>query len=58
MVTESLKNGILIPVDTSKESDFNFDFKYISFIKFSLTHQKLNARENWPYFQKKGETPL
>ena len=41
--TKTLKNGILIPIATSKESHFNADFKYISFIKFSLTHQKLPA---------------
>ena len=41
--TKTLKNGILIPIATSKESHFNADFKYISFIKFSLTHQKLRA---------------
>jgi hypothetical protein len=28
-------------IDTSKEPDFNADFKYLSFIKLSLTHQKL-----------------
>ena len=43
IVTKTLKNGILIPIPTSKESHFNADFKYISFIKFSLTHQKLRA---------------
>jgi len=43
IVTKTLKNGILIPKSTSKESHFNTDFKYISFIKFSLTHQKLRA---------------
>ena len=43
IVTKTLKNGILIPIATSKESHFNADFKYISFIKFSLTHQKLRA---------------
>ena len=37
---------------TLKESHFNVDFKYISFIKFNLTHQKLRARENLPYFRK------
>ena len=57
MVTETLKNGILIPIDTSKESDFNSDFKYISFIKFNLTHQKLRAWENLADFRKKGERP-
>ena len=41
IVTKTLKNGILIA--TSKESDFNADCKYITFIKFSLTHQKLRA---------------
>ena len=39
IVTKTLKNGILIPIDTSKESDFYVDFKYISFIKFSLTNK-------------------
>jgi hypothetical protein len=30
IVTETLKNGILIPIDTSKEADFYFtDFKHI-----------------------------
>jgi hypothetical protein len=43
MVTKTLENGILIPIDTSKESDFNADFKYISFIKFGSTYQKLRA---------------
>ena len=43
IVTKTLKNGILIPIAISKESHFNAGFKYISFIKFSLTHQKLRA---------------
>ena len=41
VVTETPKNGILIPIVTSKESHFNANFKYISFIRVSLTHQKL-----------------
>ena len=41
--TKTLKNRILITIAKSKESHFNADFKYISFIKFSLTHQKLRA---------------
>ena len=45
----------MILKDTSKESNFYADFKYISFIKFSFTHQKLRASENLPYFGK-GET--
>ena len=43
IVNETLKTGILILKDTSKESDLYADFKYISFIKFSLCHQKLRA---------------
>ena len=43
IVNETVKNGILIARDTSKESDSYADFKYISFIKFSLCHQKLQA---------------
>ena len=57
IVNETLKNGISMLKDKSKESDFYADFKYISFIKFSLRHQKLRARENLPYFGKQGETP-
>ena len=52
IVTKTLKNWILISIATSKESHFNPDFKYISFIKFSLTHQKLRAWENLPYLRK------
>ena len=52
IVTKTLKNGILIPIAISKELHFNAGFKYISFIKFSLTHQKLRACENLRYFRK------
>jgi len=52
IVTKTLKNWILISIATSKESHFYADFKYISFIKFSLTHQKLGAWENLPYLGK------
>ena len=43
IVNESLKNGILILIDTSKESDFYDDFKYMGLTKFSLTYEKLQA---------------
>ena len=43
IVTRTLKNGILVPIATSKELHFNAYFKYISFIKFGLKHQKLRA---------------
>ena len=52
VVAKTQKNRILIPTHTSKESHINADFKYISFIKFSLTHQKLGAWENLRYFRK------
>ena len=55
IVNETLKNGILILKDISKELDFHADFKYISFIQFSLCHQKLRAWENLPFF---GKHPL
>ena len=45
--TKTLKNGILIPIATSKELHFNPDFKYISFIKFSLTHQSYEPMKIW-----------
>jgi hypothetical protein len=57
MVTETLKNGIFIPIDTSKESDFNTDFKCISLFEFSFTHQKLCAWENLADFRKKRKRP-
>ena len=41
IVTKTLKNRILIPIVKAKGSNFNF--KYISLIKFSLTYQKLRA---------------
>ena len=56
MVTETLKNGILIPIVTSKESHFNVDFKYISFIKIRYTYQKLSLRK-LTHFRKEGDTP-
>ena len=43
IVNETLKNGISILKDISKELDFSADFKYINFIKFSLCRQKLRA---------------
>ena len=43
IVTKTLKNGILIPIATSKELHFNAEFKHKSFIKFSPNHQKLRA---------------
>ena len=42
----------------SKELEFYADFKYLSFIKFNLTHQRLRTRENLPDFWKKGKHPL
>ena len=55
MVTKTQKNGILIPIATSKESHFNADFKYISFIKFSLTYQKLKENVEFCIFCQKAD---
>ena len=56
---KTLKNGVLISIATSKELHFNADFKYVSLIKSSLTHQKSRAWENLPYFKKiGGKQPL
>ena len=52
IVAKTLKSGILIPIVTSKESNFNADFKYISVINISYTHQKLRAWETLPHFRK------
>ena len=52
IVKETLKSGVLILIDISKELDFYADFKYISFNTFSLAHQKLGAWENLPCFGK------
>jgi hypothetical protein len=59
MVTETLENGILIQIDTSQESDFNADFKYISFIKFNQVKPiKSYAPEKiWLIFKKGRNTP-
>ena len=43
IVNQTLKNGILILKDRSKESDFDADFKYIIFIKLNLTYQQLRS---------------
>ena len=58
IVTETLKNGILIPIVTSKEPHFNADFKYISFIKISYTHQKLRAWKICLILENRGKHPL
>ena len=41
--------------DISKESYFYADLEYVSFIKFSLCHQKLRAWEKFALFWKIGE---
>jgi len=58
IVTEIFKNRIMILIDTSKESDFFPDFKYLSFIKFILTLEKLQALEYLPCFQNSRKHPI
>ena len=58
MVTETLENRILIPIDTSKESDFNADFKYMNFIKFSLNQSSYAPEKIWLILEKSEKDPL
>ena len=55
-MTKTLKNGIMMPIDSLKESNFYAGFNYISFINFSLMHQVTNLRK-FVLFLKKGEIP-
>ena len=56
--TKTLKNRILIPIATSKESHFDADFKYISFIKFNLTHQSYEPEKLCLILENRGkQTP-
>ena len=57
IVTETLKNEILIPIVTPIELNSNADFKFINFIKIDYTHQKLEARENLHNFRELRKTP-
>ena len=43
IVTETLKNGILILIVTSKEWHFNADFQYISFIKIDDQGDRIDS---------------
>ena len=46
IVTEILKNGILVSIDTLKEFTFSSYSKHIRYIKFGVTHQKLLISKN------------
>ena len=58
IVIETLRNGILIPIVTSKELNFYADFKYISFIKFSLAHQSYGPEKIYTILENKKKHPL
>jgi len=49
IVIETLKNGILIPIELSKKSAYYSDSKFIN-SKFIVTNQRLRAGENWVDF--------
>ena len=55
---QNSKNGILLPMDTSKESNFYADFKYTSFIKFSPTPDVTSLRKFALFSKKEGNIPL
>ena len=50
IVTETIKSRILISIHIPKEWAYNADPKYVRFIKFSVTHQRLRDCENLPDF--------
>ena len=55
IIIVKLELNIKIKLELNKitpELDFYADIKYINFIKFSVTHQKL--RENFDLFLKRG----
>ena len=56
-VTETVKNGILTSIDTSKDLAFYADTKYIKVIKIGFTYEKLRAWEIFPDFRERRETP-
>ena len=56
IVNETLKNGILMLKDISKESDSYADFKYISFIS-SLSSKVTSLRKFALFWKLGGNTP-
>ena len=50
-----MKNGILIPIDISKESNFYPDFEYISLLGLILPIKSYEPEKNLIYFWKKEE---
>ena len=54
---EALKNGIMIPIDTSKESNFYADFKYINPLSFALLIKSYEPKKIYLVFEKEGNIP-
>ena len=57
IVTETLKNGILILIVTSKELHFNADFKYTSFI-LVLPIKSYEPEKIFLILENRGKYPL
>ena len=61
IVTKTLRNRILTPIDALKELDFHTDFNNTSFIKISPTHQvysyssKVTSLRKFALFREKGK---
>ena len=55
IVNETLRNRVLITIDTSKESNFDAYSKYLKSVEFNVTLLKLITWENLPNFWKIGE---
>jgi len=58
MVTDTLSNRILISKTILKQLAGYADSRYLKFIKFNVTRQKLRAWQYLPDFWKKGENTL
>ena len=58
IVNETLKNGILMLKDTSKELDFHVDSKYISFIKFSFVIKSYEPEKICLILENRRKYPL
>ena len=57
IVNKTLKNGTSMLKDISKELDFYADFKYVSFIKFSLSSKVTSLRKFALFWKIEGNTP-
>ena len=58
IVTKTLKNGILIPIATSKELHFNADFKYTSSSSLVVLINSYEPEKISVILENRGKHPL